>query len=95
MINLIQRECPYRIPNVGLWLSQGLGGRGNGIYFRRTGKERPTFEGKRETKAILGNREHKKTNFRLGAEENAPLFHGNKGTGTPNTLGGPRECNVC
>ena len=41
-------------------------GQGNGIYYRRAGKVRPIFEGKRGTKTILGNREHKNTNFRLG-----------------------------
>ena len=45
---------------------RGLGDRENGIYFRRTGKVKPTFEGKRGTKTILGNKEHKKTIFRLG-----------------------------
>ena len=40
------------------------GGQGNkGIYFRETGEQRLNFEGNRGTKAILGNRIHKKTNF--------------------------------
>ena len=43
-----------------------------GIYFRGTGEQRPNFEGNRGTKTILGNREHKKTNFRfLG---NKPIY---------------------
>ena len=42
-----------------------------GIYFRGTWEQRPNFEGNRGTKTILGNREHKTTNFR---------FLGNKGT---------------
>ena len=52
--------------------SQGFWGTGeNGIYFRGTGEQRPNFEGNRGTKSILGNREHKKTNFH---------FLGNRGT---------------
>ena len=45
----------------------------------------PNFEGNRGTKTILGNREHKKTNFRFFWEtgEQANLFQGNKGTGNP------------
>ena len=79
---------------------RSLGDRENGIYFRRTGKVSPTFEGKRGTKTILGNREHQKTNFRwggggVGTGEHAPLFQGIKGTGTPTTLGGPCECIIC
>ena len=36
------------------------------------------------TKTILGNSEHKKTNFDvLGTGEHANLFQGNKETGTP------------
>ena len=42
-----------------------------GIYFRGTGEQRPNFEGKRGTKTILGNREHKKAIFN---------FWGNRGT---------------
>ena len=38
---------------------RGFGEQGNkGIYFRGTGEQRPNFEGNRETKTILGNREH-------------------------------------
>ena len=52
--------------------SQGFGEQGNqGIYFRGTGEQRSNFEENRGTKTILGNREHKKTNFR---------FFGNRGT---------------
>ena len=42
-------------------------------------------------KTILGNREHKKNKFSIygGTGEQANLFQGNKGTGTP--LGGPRQ----
>ena len=48
------------------------------------------FEGNRGTKTILGNREHKKTNLDFwGTGEQANLFQGNKGTGTPTSLGGP------
>ena len=45
----------------------------------------------RGTKTILGNREHKKQMFDfLGTGEQANLFQGKKGTGTP--LGGPHCC---
>ena len=51
---------------------RGFGEQGNKqIYLRGTGEQRPNFEGNRGTKTILGNREHKKTNFR---------FLGNRGT---------------
>ena len=64
---------------------RGFGEQGKrGIYFRGTGEQRSNFEGNRGTKTILGNREHKKTNFRFfGTGEQANLFQGNKGTGTP------------
>ena len=42
-----------------------------GNYFMGTGEQRLNFEGNRGTKIILGNREHKKTNFQ---------FWGNRGT---------------
>ena len=63
----------------------GFGEQGNkGIYFRGTGEQRPNFEGNRGTKAILGNREHRKQIFNFwGTGEQANLFQGNKGTGTP------------
>ena len=51
----------------GVFREQGT----QGIFFRRTGEKRPNFKGNRGTKTILGNREHKKTNFR---------FFGNRGT---------------
>ena len=52
--------------------SQGFWETGEkGIYFRGTGEQRPNFEGNKGTKTILGNREHKKTNF---------PFLGNRGT---------------
>ena len=42
------------------------------------------------TKTILGNREHRKQIFDFwGTGEQAHLFQGNKGTGTPLPLGGP------
>ena len=46
-----------------------LGNRGTSAFI--SGEQRPNFEGNRGTKTILGNREHKKTNFR---------FLGNRGT---------------
>ena len=42
------------------------------IYFKRTGKQRPNFEGNSGTKTKSGNREHKKTFF--------IHFGGNRGT---------------
>ena len=76
-----------------------FGDRENGIYFTRTGKVRPTFDGNRRIKIIMGNREHKIPNFRWGggggAGEHAPLFQENMGTFTPTALGGLRECIVC
>ena len=53
-------------PSKGFW---GTGEKG--IYFRRTWEQRPNFEGNWGTETILGNREHKKTNFQ---------FLGNRGT---------------
>ena len=47
-------------PSQGFW-EQGK----KGIHFMGTGEQRQNFEGNRGTKTILGNREHKKTNFRL------------------------------
>ena len=45
------------------------------------------FEENRGTKTIFGNREHRKQIFDfLGTKEQANLFQGKKGTGTP--LGG-------
>ena len=40
-------------------------------YFRGTGEQMSNFKGNRGTKTIMGNRDHKKTNFR---------FLGNRGT---------------
>ena len=64
---------------------------------RENGKVRPNFYGNRRTKIIIGNREHKITNFRWGGggRGTRPFFSGNMGTFTPTTLGGPRECIVC
>ena len=61
-----------------------LGNSGKGFYFRGRGigEQRTNFEGNRGTKTILGNREHKKTNFDFwGTWEQAYLFQGNKGGG--------------
>ena len=53
-------------PYKGFW-EQGK----KGIYFSETGEQRQKVLVNRGTKTILGNREHKKTNFR---------FLGNRGT---------------
>ena len=78
--------------------NRGFGEQGEkGIYFRGTWEQMPHFKGNRGTKTILGNRDHKKTNFR---------FLGNRGTsqfisgGTreqvppppPPPLEGPQQC---
>ena len=47
------------------------------IYFKRTGKQRPNFEGNSGTKATFWNREHKKTFF-FHFGEQANLFQGNR-----------------
>ena len=62
------------------------------IYFKRTGKQRPNFEGNSGTKTKSGNREHKKTFFIHfgGTGEEAHLFQGNKGTGTQPGKARPR-----
>ena len=74
--------------------SQGfLGTRGKkGIYFRGTGEQRQNFEGNRGTKTILGNREHKKTNFRfLGNRGTSQFISGEQGNWyPPPPLGGPQ-----
>ena len=44
--------------------SQGFGGTGNkAIYFSRTREQKSKTEGNRGTKAVLGNREHRKSRF--------------------------------
>ena len=67
--------------------SQGFWGTGEkGIYFRGTGEQRPNFEGNRGTKTILGNREHKKTNFRfLGNRGTSQFISGDQGNRYPPT----------
>ena len=59
---------------------RGFGEQGKqGIYFRGTGEQRSYFEGIRGTKTILGNREHKKTNFRfLGTSQFISGEQGNR-----------------
>ena len=61
-----------------------LGNRKPGIYFRGTREQRPSFEGNRGTKTILGNREHKKTNFRfLGNRGTSQFISGEQGNRYP------------
>ena len=60
------------------------------FYFGGTGEQRPNFEGNRGTKTILGNREHKKTNFRfLGNWGTSQFISGEQGNRNP--LGGPQD----
>ena len=66
-----------------------LGNRRNDIYSRGTGNKGQILVGT-GTKAILGNMEHKKTNFdSWGTGKQAYLFQGNKGTVIP--LGGSHK----
>ena len=49
----------------------GLGNSGKGAII--SGEQRPTIEGNMGKRTILGNREHKETNFRLlGEQGNKP-----------------------
>ena len=55
-----------------------------------TGEQSSNFEGNRGTKTILGNREHKKTNFRfLGNRGTSHFISGEQGNRYPHPLGGP------
>ena len=66
-----------------------LGNRGNDIYSRGTGNKGQTLV-EQDTKAILGNMEHKKTIFdSWGTGKQAYLFQENKGTVIP--LGGSHK----
>ena len=68
----------------GVWRN-----RGNDIYSRGTGNK-GQFLVEQDTKAILGNMEHKKTIFdSWGTGKQAHLFQGNKGTVIP--LGGSQQ----
>ena len=49
-----------------------------------SGEQRPNFKGNRGTKTILGNREHKKTNFRfLGNRVTSQFISGEQGSKYP------------
>ena len=63
----------------------GFGEQGKkGIYFRGTEEQRSNFEGNMGTKTILGNREHKKTNFRfLGNRGTSQFISGEQGNRYP------------
>ena len=64
---------------------RGFGEQGKkGIYFRGTWEQRFNFEGNRGTKTILGNMEHKKTNFRfLGNRGTSQFISGEQGNRYP------------
>ena len=68
-------------PSKGFLGTQGK----KGIYFRRTGEQRPNFDGNRGTKTILGNREHKKTaHFQFfGNMGTSQFISGEQGTRYP------------
>ena len=54
------------------------------FWNRGTREQRSKHEGNSGTKAILGNREHRKSRFWFwGRGEPSDLFQGNKGTGSP------------
>ena len=85
--NMVQTEVFNCDPYAFLGPSQGFWGTGkNGIYFRGTGEQRPNFAESRGRKTILGNISKQIFDFG-GIGEQANLFLGNKGTGTP--FGGP------
>ena len=69
-----------------------LGNRGTRAFI--SGEQGNKGQILRGTKTILGNREHRKQIFGFwGTGEQANLFQGNKGIGTPPPpLGGPHEC---
>ena len=64
---------------------RGFGEQGNkAIYFRGTREQKSKTIGNRGTKAILGNREHRKSRFWFwGTRENTDFFQWNKGRGIP------------
>ena len=54
---------------------RGLGEQGNkAIYFRGTRKQKSVTEGNKCTKAILGNREHRKSRFWFWETRKMPFF---------------------
>ena len=87
------KRCPshHRWSAVIEALPGVLGNRGKMVLFQGTGEQRSNFEGNRGTKTILGNREHKKTNFRfLGNRGTSQFISGEQGNRYP--LGGHRNC---
>ena len=67
-----------------------LGNRGTRAFI--SGEQGNKGQILRGTKKILGNRAHRKQIFNSGGTgEQANLFQGNKGTGTPPPLGGPHK----
>ena len=66
-------------------LPRGYGEQGNNvIYFRGTGEHKSKNKGNRGTHVILGSSEHRKLRvWYWGTRENANIFQGNKGIGTP------------
>ena len=85
--NLYQCSINYiNSKRVSVFFSEALqgvlGNRGNKAFI--SGEQGNKGQILRGTKTILGNREHKKTNFRFwGTGEQANIFQGNNGTGTP------------
>ena len=81
---MFDQVCVVRLQNP--WLlrpSQGLGELGNkAIYFIGAREQKSKTKENMGTKAILENREHRKSRFWFwGTRENDDFFQGNKGTG--------------
>ena len=71
---------PYFKGHIIKALPGDLGNKGKGAFI--SGEQMPNFEGNRGTKAILGDREHKKTNFSIfGEQGDKPIYF--KGTRYP------------
>ena len=66
-----------------------LGNRGKGYLFQGKREQRSNFEGNRGTKTILGNREHKKTNFRFWGNRGTSQFSSREQGNRYPPLGGP------
>ena len=73
---------PYTIIRRCRGPPRGFGEQGKRVFI--SGEQRPNFEGNRGTKTILGNREHKKTNFRFwGNRRSSQFISGEQGNRYP------------
>ena len=81
MAHFREQICEYEpkpeaddLPLAQRWLrpSKGFWGSGeNGIYFGEQGNKGQSL---RDTKTLLGNKEHKKFNFRFWEQGNKPIY---------------------